>query len=122
MHWRGKDYKYEVIYPDGKTETLLSVPRWDFNWQNMYRFDEPIKLPKGSQAARDGPLGQLDHQPAQPGPEEAGPVRPADVGRDDGRLRGLRVGAAGDGGRAAEEPADAWPSRSSTGSTRTATT
>jgi hypothetical protein len=48
MHWRGKHYRYEVLYPDGKTETLLSVPRWDFNWQHTYRFEEPIKLPKGS--------------------------------------------------------------------------
>ncbi len=48
MHWRGQDYKYEVIYPDGKKETLLSVPRWDFNWQNVYRFEEPLKLPKGA--------------------------------------------------------------------------
>jgi peroxiredoxin len=48
MHWRGKDYRYEVTYPDGKRETLLSVPRWDFNWQNVYRFEEPFKLPKGS--------------------------------------------------------------------------
>jgi hypothetical protein len=48
MHWRGKDYRYEVIRPDGKTETLLSVPRWDFNWQNVYRFQEPIKVTKGT--------------------------------------------------------------------------
>jgi thiol-disulfide isomerase/thioredoxin len=48
MHWRGKDYRYEVIYPDGKRKTLLSVPRWDFNWQNVYRFQEPLKLPKGA--------------------------------------------------------------------------
>lgn len=48
MHWRGKDYRYEVIYPGGKRETLLSVPRWDFNWQNVYRFREPLKLPKGA--------------------------------------------------------------------------
>jgi hypothetical protein len=48
QHWRGKDYRYEVIYPDGKKETLLSVPRWDFNWQNVYRFQEPVKLPKGA--------------------------------------------------------------------------
>jgi thiol-disulfide isomerase/thioredoxin len=48
MHWRGKDYHYEVIYPDGKKETLLSVPRWDFNWQNVYRFEEPLKMPKGA--------------------------------------------------------------------------
>jgi thiol-disulfide isomerase/thioredoxin len=48
MHWRGQDYRYDVIYPDGKRETVLSVPRWDFNWQNVYRFEEPLKLPKGS--------------------------------------------------------------------------
>jgi peroxiredoxin len=48
MHWRGKDYFYEAIYPDGKRETLLSVPRWDFNWQNVYRFQEPLKVPKGT--------------------------------------------------------------------------
>jgi hypothetical protein len=47
MHWRGKDYRYEVIYPDGKRSTVLSVPRWDFNWQSVYRFKEPLKLPKG---------------------------------------------------------------------------
>jgi len=48
MHWRGKDYRYEVIYSDGKRKTLLSVPRWNFNWQNVYRFQEPLKLPKGA--------------------------------------------------------------------------
>ena len=48
MHWRGKDYFYELIYPDGRKQTLLSVPRWDFNWQNSYQFTEPIKVPKGT--------------------------------------------------------------------------
>jgi peroxiredoxin/mono/diheme cytochrome c family protein len=48
MHWRGQDYRYELITPDGKREPLLSVPRWDFNWQSVYRFEEPIKAPKGS--------------------------------------------------------------------------
>jgi hypothetical protein len=48
MHWRGKDYFYEAIYPDGKKETLLSVPRWDFNWQNFYRFKDPKRVPAGT--------------------------------------------------------------------------
>lgn len=48
MHWRGKHFFYEAIYPDGKKETLLSTPRWDFNWQSMYYFKEPVKVPKGS--------------------------------------------------------------------------
>jgi peroxiredoxin len=48
MHVRGKDFKYELVYPDGKTETLLSVPRFNFNWQSVYRVAKPLPLPKGS--------------------------------------------------------------------------
>jgi mono/diheme cytochrome c family protein len=48
MHLRGKDFEYKVKYPDGKTETLLSIPRYDFNWQLAYRVQEPLLLPKGT--------------------------------------------------------------------------
>ncbi len=48
MHYRGKDFTYKVTYPDGRTETLLSVPRYDFGWQTSYRLAEPLKLPKGT--------------------------------------------------------------------------
>jgi hypothetical protein len=48
MHLRGKDFLYEAVHPDGKKETLLSVPRWNFNWQTVYRSRKPIPLAKGS--------------------------------------------------------------------------
>jgi mono/diheme cytochrome c family protein len=48
MHLRGKDFKYEAIYPDGKSETLLSVPKYDFNWQLSYRAHQGVRLPKGT--------------------------------------------------------------------------
>ncbi len=48
MHLRGKDFKYTVIYPDGRTEVLLSVPRYDFNWQLHYTLQDPLTVPKGS--------------------------------------------------------------------------
>jgi Domain of unknown function (DUF3471)/Copper type II ascorbate-dependent monooxygenase, C-terminal domain len=48
MHKRGKDMKYEVIYPDGRRETLLAV-KYNFSWQSMYRFKEPLLLPRGTQ-------------------------------------------------------------------------
>lgn len=48
MHLRGKDFKYEALYPDGRRETLLSVPRYNFNWQSVYRCAQPIPMPKGS--------------------------------------------------------------------------
>jgi hypothetical protein len=48
MHLRGKDILYEAIMPDGKTETLLSVPQYNFNWQSVYRLTEPRPLKQGT--------------------------------------------------------------------------
>jgi thiol-disulfide isomerase/thioredoxin/mono/diheme cytochrome c family protein len=48
MHLRGKDFLYEAIYPNGKKEILLSVPRYNFGWQSIYRCAEPVALPKGT--------------------------------------------------------------------------
>jgi hypothetical protein len=54
MHLRGKDMVYTVTYPDGKSEVLLSVPHFDFNWQLGYVPAEPIKLPRGSKLVVTG--------------------------------------------------------------------
>jgi len=48
MHLRGKDMKYDVVYPDGRTETLLWVPKYNFNWQTTYKLKEPVFIPKGT--------------------------------------------------------------------------
>ena len=48
MHVRGKDVKYLVIYPDGREEVVLNVPKYDFNWQTRYQLAEPKFMPKGS--------------------------------------------------------------------------
>ena len=48
MHLRGKDFEYKLTYPDGTSKILLSVPKWDFNWQLTYFFKEPVPAPKGS--------------------------------------------------------------------------
>jgi peroxiredoxin len=48
MHLRGKSFQFEAQYPDGKKETLLSVPRYDFAWQAAYRLAQPLALPAGS--------------------------------------------------------------------------
>ncbi len=47
-HVRGRRWHLEAIYPDGRTETILDVPRYDFNWQTDYVFKQPLKLPKGT--------------------------------------------------------------------------
>jgi hypothetical protein len=48
MHYRGKDITYEVVRPSGKREVLLHVPRYDFNWQLVYRLKQPVRIEKGS--------------------------------------------------------------------------
>jgi hypothetical protein len=48
MHLRGKAFKYVLTYPDGRTEELLNVPHYDFNWQLSYVFAEPRHIPAGS--------------------------------------------------------------------------
>ncbi len=48
MHLRGKDFEYTVTYPDGRSEKILSVPEYDFNWQLAYELKEPLNLPKGT--------------------------------------------------------------------------
>lgn len=48
MHLRGKSFRYEAHFPDGRNEILLNVPRYDFDWQNRYDLAEPMRLPAGT--------------------------------------------------------------------------
>ena len=48
MHYRGHDVTYELVRPGGAREILLAVPRYDFGWQLVYRFRQPIRVEKGS--------------------------------------------------------------------------
>jgi hypothetical protein len=48
MHLRGKAFKYVLTYPDGRSEELLNVPHYDFNWQLSYIFAQPRQIPAGS--------------------------------------------------------------------------
>jgi hypothetical protein len=47
-HVRGKRWSYDVTFPDGRKETILAVPKYDFDWQTDYIFKRPLKVPRGS--------------------------------------------------------------------------
>jgi hypothetical protein len=47
-HVRGKRWEYTLELPDGTRKIVLSVPKYDFNWQTYYMFKEPLQVPKGS--------------------------------------------------------------------------
>jgi len=46
MHVRGKSATFYLDYPDGRSEIVLDVPKYDFNWQLWY--DTSINVPKGT--------------------------------------------------------------------------
>ncbi len=48
MHLRGKAFRYTAVFPNGKKEILLDVPKYDFNWQLKYTLAEPRWLEKGT--------------------------------------------------------------------------
>ena len=48
MHLRGKSMEFRVVDPDGRKETLLRIPQYDFNWQLEYILDKPRRLSRGS--------------------------------------------------------------------------
>lgn len=47
-HLRLKDMAYVLTTPDGRETTLLNVPRYDFEWQAVYRLASPLHVPAGS--------------------------------------------------------------------------
>ncbi len=71
MHLRGKSFRYEAVYPDGKTEVLLSVPRYDFGWQSNYRLAKPVQLPAGTKINCTAYFDNSEGNPNNPNPREA---------------------------------------------------
>jgi len=71
MHYRGKWIQYEIEYPDGEREQILSVPFYNFNWQTEYVFDEPIEVPGGSRIITSGAWDNSVRNPLNPDPNRA---------------------------------------------------
>ena len=70
MHYRGKHFKFKVIYPDRTTEELLSVPNYHFNWQPTYRLESPKVLPAGSRVVISGAFDNSSNNPGNPDPSK----------------------------------------------------
>ena len=47
-HYLGKRVVAYATLPDGRREWLINIPDWDFNWQDQYRYAEPVVLPRGT--------------------------------------------------------------------------
>ena len=47
-HYLGKDMQAIATLPDGSSKMLIHIPHWDMNWQAVFRYEEPVFLPKGT--------------------------------------------------------------------------
>jgi hypothetical protein len=70
MHLRGKDFEYRAIYPDGRSEIILKVPKYDFAWQTSYRLAKPLHLPKGTKIHCTAHFDNSSANPANPDPKK----------------------------------------------------
>ncbi len=70
MHLRGKSFRYEARYPDGTSEILLDVPKYDFNWQITYELAEPKPLPAGTKLLCTAHFDNSENNPANPDPTD----------------------------------------------------
>jgi hypothetical protein len=68
MHYRGKDFEFRAIYPNGQTETLLRVLNYNFSWQLSYDLAKPILLPKGTRIQCTAHFDNSANNPNNPDP------------------------------------------------------
>ena len=59
MHGRGKDFEYRVVYPDGESRVLLSVPHYNWHWQNWYNLRSADFAAEGREDRVHRPLRQF---------------------------------------------------------------
>jgi len=67
-HLRGKAFRYDLVYADGRTVELIDIPRYDFNWQMRYKLAEPVFAPLGSRIRATAWYDNSAKNPANPDP------------------------------------------------------
>jgi hypothetical protein len=63
LHVRGKSFAFFLERPNGERVPLLSVPRWDFNWQYQYQLSEPLTVPRGSKLVVEAHWDNSENNP-----------------------------------------------------------
>ena len=68
MHYRGYDANFKLIFPDGREQEILNVPNYQFNWQKVYDFKEPMFLPAGTEMVYRATFDNSEMNPFNPDP------------------------------------------------------
>jgi tetratricopeptide (TPR) repeat protein len=65
-HYLGKDIQAFATMPDGTRKTLIHIPHWNLNWQAVYRYAEPVRLPKATKVSLRYIYDNSDENPLNP--------------------------------------------------------
>jgi tetratricopeptide (TPR) repeat protein len=65
-HYLGKDIQAYATFPDGTRQTLIHIPQWNLNWQAVYRYAEPVTLPKNTVVSLRYVYDNSDGNPLNP--------------------------------------------------------
>ncbi len=71
MHYRGKSFEVKAYFPDGTTQVMLRVPKYDFRYQPYYFFETPVNLPAGTRLHCVAYFDNSPNNKANPGPNES---------------------------------------------------
>ncbi len=74
IHARGKDYKLELVHdigkPNERTEVILTIPIYDFNWQRTYALEKPLFLKAGTALRATMHWDNSPYNPNNPDPKK----------------------------------------------------
>jgi len=65
-HYLGKDIQAFATLPDGTKKPLIHIPQWNLNWQAVYRYAQPVLLPKGTTVSLRYTYDNSDDNPLNP--------------------------------------------------------
>jgi hypothetical protein len=66
MHYIGKSFLAYGLTPFGDTIRLSSIPQWDFRWQEIYKFKNLVRIPKGTTVHIEGTFDNTASNPFNP--------------------------------------------------------
>ncbi len=65
-HFLGRSAEAWATLPDGTKRTLVEVRRWNFSWQDEFRYEQPVPLPAGTELSMRWSYDNSDKNPRNP--------------------------------------------------------
>jgi hypothetical protein len=65
-HFIAREFIARARFPNNTSRVLLHIPRWDFNWQEAYRFKQPVLLPAGTSLEMEWAYDNSNTNPRNP--------------------------------------------------------